>query len=29
VCHLLVATGIEEQSGAWARLLLDGIRHPA
>ena len=29
LCHLLVATGIEEQSGAWARLLLDGIRHPA
>ena len=29
LCHMLVATGIEPESGSWARLLLDGIRHPA
>jgi AcrR family transcriptional regulator len=29
LCHLLVASGIEPDAGDWARLLNDGIRHPA
>ena len=29
LCHMLVASGIEPDDGSWARLLHDGIRHPA
>lgn len=28
LCHLIVASGIDAGSGAWADVLLDGIRHP-
>ena len=28
LCHLIVAAGLEGETGAWARLLTEGIRHP-
>jgi AcrR family transcriptional regulator len=28
LCHLIVATGIEDSSGAWSRAITAGIRHP-
>ncbi len=28
LCHLIVSTGIDPQSGEWARILVEGIRHP-
>lgn len=29
LCHLIVTVGIEDSPESWARLLTDGIRHPA
>lgn len=28
LCHLIVTAGLDSQSGAWAAMLTDGIRHP-
>lgn len=28
LCHLIVAAGVDADSGEWARILLHGIRHP-
>jgi AcrR family transcriptional regulator len=28
LCHLIVTAGLDSQSGAWAAILTDGIRHP-
>jgi AcrR family transcriptional regulator len=28
LCHLVVTAGIEDDSSAWAAILVDGIRHP-